>query len=204
MDKFVIKADILQKLVETVFVYTPYPTRQQKEQVLKALIKKHPCLKDPRSEDSITFWMKRFNYKLENYRAKMRMRHSLPELDVNSLKRKAAVDKAPAKNVKKAKKSEINYLPPHPEGETDESLESERVELLHEHRKRDNNKVISEKMAKTFSLRRNDVILNKAPVIDLQARWPALFEPSQVKHVNYFHYFSITIALFNNYPVTDN
>ncbi|KAJ8375444.1 hypothetical protein SKAU_G00060240 [Synaphobranchus kaupii] len=36
-------------------------------------------------------------------------------------------------------------------------------------------------MAKTFSLRRNDVILNKPPVIDFKARWPALFEFSQIE-----------------------
>lgn len=40
--------------------------------------------------------------------------------------------------------------------------------------------MINEKMAKTFSLRRNDVILNKPAVIDFKARWPALFEFSQV------------------------
>ena len=186
LDRFVVKGDILQKLVETVFVYTPYPSPQQKEQVFKALIKKHPCLRDRHSDDGITYWLKKFNYKIENYRAKMRMRHSLPELSVNTLKRKSAADKAPAKKVKKAKKSETNYLPPHPEGETDESLEMERVELLLESKKKDNKKVISEKMAKTFSLRRKDVILKKPKVIDFQSRWPALFEPSQVKHVPCF------------------
>nr|XP_046231812.1 uncharacterized protein LOC124052008 [Scatophagus argus] len=36
-------------------------------------------------------------------------------------------------------------------------------------------------MAKTFSLCRNDVILNKPPVIDFKARWPALFEFSQIE-----------------------
>ncbi|KAL0973514.1 hypothetical protein UPYG_G00205110 [Umbra pygmaea] len=35
-------------------------------------------------------------------------------------------------------------------------------------------------MAKTFSLRRNDVIL-QPPVIDFKARWPALFECSQIE-----------------------
>lgn len=50
----------------------------------------------------------------------------------------------------KAKKSEVNYLPPHPQGETDETLEKGRVELLYEYKKKDNTKIINEKMAKPF------------------------------------------------------
>ncbi|KAK5613725.1 hypothetical protein CRENBAI_017150 [Crenichthys baileyi] len=44
------------------------------------------------------------------------------------------------------KKAEANYLPPPPQGEIEESLEYERVELLNEVRKRDNSQIISEKM----------------------------------------------------------
>lgn len=79
--------------------------------------------------------------------------------------------------MKKAKKSGVNYFPPPPQGESDETLEEDRVELLYECKKRGNNKVIIEKMAKTFP---NYVILKKAPVIDLKAQWPALFEFSQI------------------------
>ncbi|XP_016103268.1 uncharacterized protein [Sinocyclocheilus grahami] len=99
---------------------------------------------------------------------------------VSNSVRKLAADKTPAKKWKKAKKSEVNYLPPHPQGKTDASLEKERVELLYEYKKRDNNRVINEMMSKTFSLRRKDVI-QKLPVIDLNARWPALFEFSQIE-----------------------
>lgn len=108
------------------------------------------------------------------------MKHlGIPEINVNCLKRKLAADKTPAKKWKKAKKSEVNYLPPHPQGETDASLEKERVELLYEYKKSDNNIVINEMMSKTLSLRCKDVI-QKLPVIDLDARWPALFQFSQV------------------------
>ena len=55
------------------------------------------------------------------------------------------------------------------------TLDKERVELLYEYKKRDNNKVINEKMAKSFSLHQNDVIFKKPPVIDFKAQWPALF-----------------------------
>lgn len=46
---------------------------------------------------------------------------------MNSLKRKPAHEQAPAKHVKKPKKAEVNYLSPHPQGQTSGSLEKERV-----------------------------------------------------------------------------
>lgn len=173
-----VKSNILDKLAESIFVYTAYPSTAQREQVAEALVKKHPCLRDPVSFNGLYSWHNSLKYKLGNYRAKVR-HLGIPELNVNSLKRKSAADKAPTKSLKKARKSEVNYLPPHPLGETDVSLEKERVELLYECKRRDNNKVINVKMAKTFSMRRKDVI-QKPPVIDLKSRWPALFEFSQV------------------------
>ncbi|XP_060783631.1 uncharacterized protein LOC132890621 [Neoarius graeffei] len=175
-----VKSDILNKLAESIFVYTAYPSQAQREQVAEALVTKHPCLRDPVSFNGLYSWHNSLKYKLGNYRAKVR-HLGLPELNVNCLKRKSPADGTPAKSLKKAKKSEVNYLPPHPQGETDATLEKERVELLYEYKKRDNNKLINEKMAKTFSLRRNDVILKKPPVIDLKARWPALFKVSQIE-----------------------
>ena len=76
----------------------------------------------------------------------------------------------------------MNYLPPHPQRETDESLKIERVELLNEVKKR-NSSVKSAKMVKTLktsSLRRQEII-NEAPSISgLKDRWPALFDAAQV------------------------
>jgi len=173
-----VKSDILDKLVESIFIYTAYPSSAQREKVAEALVMKHPCLRDPVSANGLFSWQNSLKYKLGNFRAKVR-HLGIPELNVNCLKKKSAADKTAGKNLKKAKKSEVNYLPPHPQGETDASLEKERVELLYEYKKKDNNRVINEKMAKTFSLRRKDVI-QKLPVVDLYARWPALFEFSQV------------------------
>lgn len=174
-----VKPNILDKLADSIFVYTAYPSRAQREQVAEALVMKHPCLRDPVSSNGIYGWQNSLKYKVGNYRAKVK-HLGLPELNVNCRKRKSAADAPPTKSLKKAKKSEVNYLPPHPQGETDETLEKERVDLLYEYKKRDNTKIINVKMAKTFSLRRNDVILNKPAVIDFKARWPALFELSQV------------------------
>lgn len=47
-------------------------------------------------------------------------------------------------------------LPPHPQGESSESLEKERVEVLCEVMKRDHCQAVAEKMAKTFSLQRQE------------------------------------------------
>ncbi len=174
-----VKPNILDKLADSIFVYTAYPSRAQREQVAEALVMKHPCLRDPVSSNGIYGWQNSLKYKVGNFRAKVK-HLGLPELNVNCRKRKSAADGPPTKSVKKAKKSEVNYLPPHPQGETDETLEKERIELLYEYKKKDNTKIINEKMAKTFSLRRNDVIFNRPAVTDFKARWPALFEFSQV------------------------
>nr|XP_024659897.1 sterile alpha motif domain-containing protein 3-like [Maylandia zebra] len=171
--------DILERLAESVFQYVAYPTSAQFVDVAEALIQKHPCLKEPGSYNGCYGWQQRLKYKMGNYRTKLRGL-GCPELDVNSLRKKRLHEKAPAKNVKKPKKSEVNYLPPHPQGETEESLEYGRVELLSEVRKRDNCQIISDKMAKTFSIRRQEVV-NQAPKInDLKERWPALFDAVQI------------------------
>nr|XP_046270005.1 uncharacterized protein LOC124072571 [Scatophagus argus] len=176
-----VKANILDKLAASIFVYTAYPSQAQREQVAEALVAKHPSLRDPVSFNGLYSWHNSLKYKLGNYRAKVR-HLGLPEVNVNSRKKKLAADSStPCRHLKKATKSEVNYLPPHSQGETDATLEKERVEILYEYKKRDNNKLINEKMAKTFSLCRNDVILNKPPVIDFKARWPALFEFSQIE-----------------------
>lgn len=85
------------------------------------------------------------------------------------------------KMLKSQKKAEVNYLPSFPQGETSESLEKERVELLCEVMKRENSQVIAEKMAKTFSLRRNEIIHEAPAIRDFMQCWPALFHATQVR-----------------------
>ncbi|CAL8236441.1 unnamed protein product [Boreogadus saida] len=60
-------------------------------------------------------------------------------------------------------------------------MEEERVVLLTEVKKTNNNKIISEKMEKTFPYRRLEVV-DQMPVVPVvMERWPALFYESQVK-----------------------
>lgn len=174
-----ILTDILEKLAEGIYQYVAYPTSAQLSDVAEALIQKHPCLKEPGSYNGCYGWQQRLKYKMGNYRSKLRGL-GCPELDVNSLSKKRAHEKAPAKNIKKPRKAEVNYLPPHPPGETEGSLDHERVELLDEVKKRNNRQVISEKMAKTFSIRRQEIVNQAPPVNDLKDRWPALFDAAQV------------------------
>lgn len=171
--------DILERLAESIFEYVAYPTAAQFADVAEALIRKHPCLKEVGSYNGCYGWQQRLKFKMGNYRSKLRGL-GCPELDVNALKKKRANEKTPAKNVKKARKGEANYLPPHPQGETQESLEQERLELLSEVKKKKNSQVINEKMERTFSIRRQEVVSLSPPVSDLKERWPALFLPAQV------------------------
>ena len=171
--------DILRNLAEAIFEYTAYPSSAQLSQVAEALVKKHPCLKEPGSFNGCYGWIQRLKYKMNNFRSKLRGT-GCPEIVVNSLKRKVSHEQTPAKNVKKAKKAEVNYLPPHPQGETCESLEKEREELLSEVMKRDNGQVVARKMAKTFSFRRQEIIHEAPAIRDFMQRWPALFDATQV------------------------
>lgn len=85
---------------------------------------------------------------MHNYRAKLKSRKcAYPEIEVNTLRRKHPADAGPAKNVKKPKKAEVNYLPPHPVGENQDTLEKEKLELINEMKKKNNAKTITEKMS---------------------------------------------------------
>jgi len=175
-----VKSNILECLAELIYEYTPYPSDAQRCAVAEALIKKNPCLKEPGSFNGLYGWQQSLKYKASNYRSKLRM-HGIPEVLVNSLKRKSSEEKQPAKNIKKPRKAEVNYLPPHPAGKTEDSLENDRLELISETKKKNNGRVINELMSRTFSLRRQDIVGQAPSVADLLERWPALFEPSQVR-----------------------
>ncbi|KAJ8288519.1 hypothetical protein COCON_G00011780 [Conger conger] len=117
---------------------------------------------------------------MANYCTKLRG-FGVPEVMCNAHKRKSPADQKSAKSVKKPRKAEVNYLPPSPAGENEESQEQERIQLLTEVRKRDNNEVIKEKMGKTFAHRRNEIVYQSSSIEDIKIRWPALFEASQIQ-----------------------
>lgn len=112
-----VKADILEKLAETIYTYTAYPSSAQISDVAEALITKYPCLKEPGSFSGYYGWQQSIKYKMANYRTKLRG-FGVPEVMCNAMKRKSPADQKSAKNVKKPQKAEVNYLPPYPAGVT--------------------------------------------------------------------------------------
>ena len=42
-----VKSNILDKLADSIFVHTAYPSQAQRVQAAEALVAKHPCLRDP-------------------------------------------------------------------------------------------------------------------------------------------------------------
>lgn len=174
-----VKADIVEKLSKSIYAYVAYPSGAQISDVAEALCTKYPFLKEPGSFSGFYGWQQRLRWKMSNYRTKLRA-YGVPEVMCNSLRRKSPANQKSAKNVKKPKRAEVNYLPPYPAGETEESLEQERIQLLTEIQKRDNNKVIKEIMCNTFAHRRNEIVNQMPSIEEFHARWPALFEASQV------------------------
>lgn len=112
-----------------------------------------------------------------NYRTQQQ---GCPELCVNSLKSKASTDAFPAKRIKKPKRSAANFYPSFPTGETLDSLEKVRLELLTEIGIRNNERVIADKMANTFAYRQHEVVNQEPSIQDFNDRWPALFTQKEL------------------------
>ncbi|KAG5268066.1 hypothetical protein AALO_G00207860 [Alosa alosa] len=174
MDFSQIEKQLKEKLAQAIHIYTVYPTGAQITAVAAALVQQYPCLKEPGSWSGLYGWHNRLRNKMGDYRRRL-SKFGCPEVAVNSLKNKKPEDRKSAKNIKKPRKAEVNYLPPFPVGENEESLEKEREELLNEVKKRDNAIVIKQKMSKTFSLRRNEIVQQSPSVAHIKERWPALF-----------------------------
>lgn len=113
-----LKTDILDTLADSMSKISAYPERQHYENAAKALVEKHPCLRDPGSEKGWYSWFHSLKFKLGNYRKKLSAA-GCPEVVIN--KRRAGVLKG--KCVKKSKKGEVNYCPHPPEGHTPENME---------------------------------------------------------------------------------
>lgn len=136
------KSDILNRLAEEIYKYNPYPEDAHFCIVAEALIQKHPCLKEPGCSNDAMVGNK--STKGGNYRTELKLQQC-PE---RSLKSKATADDFPSKKVKRPKQAEANFYPSLPIGESTESLEKERLELLTQIQIRDNERVIADKMTR--------------------------------------------------------
>ncbi|XP_056451345.1 uncharacterized protein LOC130386443 isoform X1 [Gadus chalcogrammus] len=103
-----------------------------------------------------------------------------PKVAINSLKNKRSGQQSPAANIKKPRKGDVNFCPNIPSGETIHSLEMERVALLMEVKKKKRDEaLIKEKMQRTFSLRRQEV-LQEPKIPEFFNKWPALFDVIEI------------------------
>lgn len=105
-----LKHEILKKLAENMYGVTAYPNNDQFESVAAALINKHPCLQEKGSTSDYSGWKNSLKYKIANYKSKLRQSSCL-NVVVNAGRYKChSTPGEPAnKNLKKAKKGELNY-----------------------------------------------------------------------------------------------
>ncbi|XP_026053336.1 uncharacterized protein LOC113039609 isoform X2 [Carassius auratus] len=172
------KHSILEKLAETIYKFDAYPNNERIQSVALALINKHPCLKEQGSPDGCSSWKHSLKFKMGNYRTKLR-KAGCVEVGVNG--GKTGGPGMAAKGLKRPKRSEVNYLPEHPEGQNEVSLEAVRQLLVEEMRKvNPSGTFIASKMDLTFSMRRHEIVDAETPVKTLMERWPALFTERQV------------------------
>ncbi|XP_074528600.1 uncharacterized protein LOC141791837 [Halichoeres trimaculatus] len=174
-----LRMDILEGMAEEIFKYTAYPSDSQIEEAAEMLVHYHPCLKERGTRAGHEGWKQYLKTKVANFRTKLhRIGH--PEVSVNSLKNKRKGQEKAAANIKKPRKAEVNFLPSFPSGETQESLEDERIALLTEVKKKNNDAVVREKMQKTFSYRRQEIVQGAPVVSEFLNRWPALFAMNEI------------------------
>lgn len=174
-----LRMDILEGMAEEIFKYTAYPNDSQIEEAAEVLVQKHPCLRQRGSHAGYEGWKLYLKTKIANFHTKL-SKIGLAEVTVNCLKNKRKGQDKAAANIKKTKKAEVNFFPSLPSGETTDSLEKERVALLTEVKKRNNEAVIKQKLQKTFSYRRKEVVQDVPAVYDFVSRWPALFTVIEV------------------------
>ncbi|KAI9516299.1 hypothetical protein NQZ68_017502 [Dissostichus eleginoides] len=173
-----VRSDILEGLAEEIIKYTAYPRDEQLEEVAKALTQSHPCLLEKATQTGYCGWKHYLKIKMMNFRTKL-SRAGHPEVAINSLKNKRSGQQTPAANIKKPRKGDVHFCPNIPSGETRDGLEVERVALLTEVKKKKKDEaVIKEKMQRTFSLRRQE-ILQEPKIPEFLNKWPALFDVSE-------------------------
>ncbi|KAL7882548.1 hypothetical protein SRHO_G00002060 [Serrasalmus rhombeus] len=178
----VLKHKILERLAESMYSYTAYQNNAQFESAATALISKHPCLQERGSTSRCSGWKTSLKYKKANYRTKRRKSGCL-DVAVNPGKRGGhSAEGEPAnKNIKKAKKGELNNLPNFPEGFDQSGLEGAQKLLVDEMQKRTpDGKLVKQKMDVTFALGRKEVVESEPAISKMVEHWPAIFLEDQL------------------------
>lgn len=189
-----LKSQILQRLSEEIVKFKAYPSDLDLNNVAETLVKKHPCLREQGSFNGCYGWKISLKYKMANLRTRLRGL-GCAEVMINSLKNKNQDKSLAALNIKKPGRAEVNYCPEYPKGETTESLEKQRMEIILETKKRHNDHVVTLKMEKTFSYRRQEVLQGQPMIADFKCRWPALFTGREVSLLYFPRFYSFSLCV---------
>nr|XP_054586819.1 uncharacterized protein LOC129152454 [Nothobranchius furzeri]XP_054586820.1 uncharacterized protein LOC129152454 [Nothobranchius furzeri] len=174
------KSEILDKMAEKMFSFKAYPANEDFEKAAHSLVEKHPCLKEPGSTSGWYGWKISLKFKMGNYRQKLRDA-GCQELKINSDKRGSGDTRGRRNKVKKPRRSETNFLPDLPQGRDIKKLDEERMMLSQEMAKaKPNLDFIDSGMNATFALRRKEIVEEEPPVVEMKARWSALFTERQI------------------------
>ncbi|XP_038129287.1 uncharacterized protein LOC119775391 [Cyprinodon tularosa] len=178
------KHNILEIMGEEIYRLNAYPSSTQIGKAAEALVRKHPCLKEKNSDTGWEGWKNSLRHKIGNQRKKL-AKAGIKDVAVNSGKRSRTNPEgaAPRANIKRPRRGEVNFLPSYPSGETRESLETRRLEMVQEFQKTSaerNIPLIHQHMMSTFALRREEIITTSPPVSELKERWPAIFNETQL------------------------
>ncbi|KAL4000356.1 tRNA-splicing endonuclease subunit Sen54 [Sarotherodon galilaeus] len=178
------KHNILETMGEEIYKLKAYPSTTQIGKAAEALVRKHPCLKERNSDTGWEGWKNSLRYKMGNQRKKL-AKAGIMDVAVNAGKRsRTNPDGAsPRANIKRPRRGEVNFLPSYPSGETRESLETRRLEMVEEFKKTSAERdipLIHQHMMRTFALRREEIVTTSPPVSELKDRWPALFHETQL------------------------
>lgn len=184
------KSAICTKIVESIFASDCYPEKADVMSAAAALVEKHPCLTEDGPGSGYDGWIVSLWFKVGNYRNKLR-KAGHAEVSVN--KRKKDSEEGVKYRLKKARRAEVNFIPPHPEGHSDDSLEDLRLQMIKEtEKKKIDRAFIKETMDVTFFLRRREVVDIEPLVTVLRDRWPALFCKDEA---SIYCYISLSVCL---------
>lgn len=176
------KGAVLKKLAVSMYEIKAYPTEAECTSVACALVTKYPSLREPGSVCGYGGWRNSIQFKMGSYRNDLR-RAGGAEVSVNAGKKSIFQPNllSSRKGIKKPKRSEANFLPNLPAGETTDSQEAMRQTMVDEYSKAHKDRqLIKSLMMKTFASRRQTVVNNPARISVLLEDWPGLFDPTQV------------------------
>ncbi|KAL2102235.1 hypothetical protein ACEWY4_001403 [Coilia grayii] len=145
-----VKSEILSKLVQAIFEVKPYPTRNEVGSVVIALVRKHPCLTEEQPSSGWDAWLTSLWFKVGNYHFKLRQA-GMPEVAIN--RKRYGKDGVAKFSLKKSRRVEINFVPDHPEGQMNETLEEESS---------------------------REVVEDQPLVREIEERWPAMFLTDEI------------------------